>query len=445
MTSYDSYLPTNVKWLPKIPSHWKLKKLKFLGFLYNGLSGKSSKDFEMSAYSKPYIKFTNIYNNQYIKKEEFDYVKIYNNEVQNKVQKNDIFFLMSSENYEDLGKTSLIDFDTNELYLNSFCKGFRIKCLNTYPKYLNFLLHSTIYKSNISSKGNGFTRINLKIEHINNLFILNPTLNEQKAIASFLDKKCSNIENFISQKTKHITYLKELKTAIINECVTKGLDKTATCKESGIEWLGTIPSHWEVKKLQYLGTLQNGINIGAEYFGKGNPFVSYCDVYNNFSLPNTIKGLVASNEIEKKLYSVEKEDVFFTRTSETIEEIGLSSVCFETIKNATFAGFLIRFRPKKNILHKNFSKYYFRSKMLRGFFVKEMNLVTRASLSQELLKSLPVVLPPLKEQKQIAIHIEQKLDTINKLIEKTTKEIDFVKEYKTSLIDEVVSGKRKVS
>lgn len=90
----------------------------------------------------------------------------------------------------------------------------------------------------------------------------------------------------------------------------------------------------------------------------------------------------ADLESDRINYSVEEGDVFFTRTSETVEEIGFSSTCFNTIPNAVFAGFLIRFRPFTNLLNKNFSKYYFRCELHRRFFVNEMNIVTRASLSQ---------------------------------------------------------------
>jgi type I restriction enzyme S subunit len=138
---------------------------------------------------------------------------------------------------------------------------------------------------------------------------------------------------------------------------------------------------------------------------------------------------------------VKEGDVFFTRTSETIDEIGLSSTCFKTIKNAVFAGFLIRFRPHENLLFNGFSRYYFRSLIPRIHFVKEMNLVTRASLSQELLKSLPVCLPGLKEQKEIATYLDSKVGQIDSSIDLIEKTIEKISEYRKSIIYEAVTGK----
>ncbi|EAI4316591.1 restriction endonuclease subunit S [Campylobacter coli] len=282
---------------------------------------------------------------------------------------------------------------------------------------------------------------NLRYEDFQNIKIPLPPLKEQEQIANFLDEKCEQIANFIEKKEKLISLLKEQKQALINETIAKGLDKNVNFKDSGIEWLGEIPQHWEIVKLKYLGNFQNGISINSEAFGAGYPFVSYGDVYNNISIPFNVKGLVNSTEIDRKVYSVKQGDIFFTRTSETIDEIGISSVCLKTIENAVFAGFLIRFRAYKKILDNNFAKFYFRRNLNQYFFAKENGLVTRASLGQELLGKLPVIIPPLKEQEQIAKFLDEKCEKIDLLIEKTKKQIKLIKEYKTTLINQAVCGR----
>ncbi|EAK0804900.1 restriction endonuclease subunit S [Campylobacter lari] len=281
----------------------------------------------------------------------------------------------------------------------------------------------------------------ITISQVNDNPILYPPLKEQEQIANFLDKKCEQIKNFIEKKEKLINLLKEQKQALINETITKGLDKNVNFKDSGIEWLGEIPQHWEIRKLKYLGNFQNGISINSEAFGAGYPFVSYGDVYNNISIPSNVKGLINSTIIDRKIYSVKKGDIFFTRTSETIDEIGISSVCLKTIENAVFAGFLIRFRADKKVLDSNFAKFHFRRNLNQYFFAKENGLVTRASLGQELLGKLPVIIPPLKEQKQIAYFLDEKCKKIDLLIEKTEKQIKLIKEYKTTLINQAVCGR----
>lgn len=215
-------------------------------------------------------------------------------------------------------------------------------------------------------------------------------------------------------------------------------------KDSGVEWLGEIPKEWDIKRLRFLGKLQNGISKSSDSFGYGYPFVSYSNVYRNIELPHIVEGLVNSTEEERKIYSVEEGDVFFTRTSETVEEIGFASTCMKTIDNSTFAGFLIRFRPNDKRLYKGFSKYYFRCDLNRKYFVKEMNLVTRASLSQNLLNNLSVVLPKYEEQVEIYNALELKVSYINLSINKLKYQIEKLKEAKQSLISEAVTGKIEI-
>lgn len=294
-------------------------------------------------------------------------------------------------------------------------------------------------------KGVSFdNRWTLNHETLMNFPIVAPNYETQHRIADFLDDKCGKIDCYIEKQQQIIEKLKEYKQAVITEAVTKGLNHDVPMKDSGIEWIGEIPDHWEIRRLRYLGTCVNGISKGGEFFGSGYPFVSYSDVYKNMVLPTEVSGLVEATESEREWYSVKEGDVFFTRTSETIEEVAFTSTCMKTINNATFAGFLIRFRPTTDLLTKEFSKYYFRSSKHRLFFVKEMNLVTRASLSQELLKRLPVLLPSTEEQKKIAEFLDKKCSELDLAISRKQSIIEKLNEYKKSLIYEAVTGKLEV-
>ena len=284
----------------------------------------------------------------------------------------------------------------------------------------------------------------ITVSQVQNNKVPLPPLSEQQAIADYLDETCSKIDEIIAKAKASIDEYKELKQSVIFEAVTKGLDKNVEMKDSGYDFIGCIPSEWEMCKVRHLGTAQNGISIGGNAFGSGHPFVSYGDVYKNYSLPKVVDKLVQSSEEDRKRYSVEKGDWFFTRTSETIEEVGFSCVCEETIPDAVFAGFLIRVRPFNNRIYTGFAKYYFRSNHLRTFFVKEMNLVTRASLTQGLLKDAPVVVPPYDEQIEIANYLENKCEIIDGVIKDKESTINDLEAYKKSLIYEVVTGKRRV-
>lgn len=310
-------------------------------------------------------------------------------------------------------------------------------------KYYNYYVRSSAFSWELRVRSKGIWRSRYQLLDVNffDSPMICPPKEEQNQIVRYLDSKLAKINKFIRNKKRLIELLKEQKQAVINQAVTKGLDPDAKMKPSGVDWLGDVPERWKISKLGYLGRLQNGISETSSFFGKGSPFISYGDVYNNECLPQNIIGMANSNKKQQETYSIKSGDVLFTRTSETIEEVGLASTCLKTIDEAVFSGFLIRFRPYNNILDINYSKYYFRSHVVRNSLVNDMNVVTRASLSQTILRNVIVILPPKIEQKSIHQYLEEKIGRIEKTIDRIRKEIDLITEYRISLISAVVTGK----
>jgi len=213
-----------------VNANWKRYRLKDLGFLYSGLSGKAGDDFNQdeNPNNKGFIPFTNIANNTYLKANHLGTVVVYENEKQNKVRKGDLFFLMSSEGYEDVGKTAALAKNIKDTYLNSFCKGYRVTKKFCEPYFLNYLLLSDNYRKSLITEGKGFTRINLKMEKVTDFFVyLPPTKEEQTAIANYLDEKTQKIDAIVSNIGKQIETLKELRKTLINDVVTGKIKVTA--------------------------------------------------------------------------------------------------------------------------------------------------------------------------------------------------------------------------
>lgn len=361
------------------------------------------------------------------------------------LQKNDILIEKSGGGEKTpVGRTVLFDKEYPALFANFMD---RLRCsdfiLPQYLQYVFVIFYKNRYTQNYIKQTTGIQNLDLS-SMLADEFVPVPNLNEQKLIVCYLESKCSKIDNLLSKTRSSIEEYKKLKQAVITQSVTKGVRGEREMKDSGIDYIGQIPAKWVLGKLRNVGDTQNGISKSSEFFGKGFPFVSYSDVYKNYSLPFAVSGLVESTPEEQERYSVKEGDIFFTRTSETIEEVGFSCVCEKDIPNATFAGFLIRVRPFSDKLHTPYAKYYFRSTHLRFYLVKEMNLVTRASLGQSLLKSMPVLLPPLEEQKEIADYLDAKCAEIDKLIAKKEQLVKELESYKKSLIYEIVTGKREV-
>ncbi|WP_026367576.1 restriction endonuclease subunit S [Bacteroides sp. 14(A)] len=421
MKKYDIYKNSGIEWIGEIPEHWRVNTI---GRAFNLGRGRVISAVEISENIGEYPVYSSQTENLGImgKIDSYDFDGEYVTWTTDGANAGTVFYREGKFNCTNVCGT-LQQKNTNEVNL----------------KYVPYFL-------NIGSKY--YVRLDINPKLMNNMmakipFII-PPKEEQNIIAEYLDYKTSEIDSLINQNEKLISLFQEEKQAVINQAVTKGINPNVELKYSEIDWLGDIPTHWDIKRLRYLGNCQNGISQGADYFGSGYPFVNYGDIYKNIALPETVTGLANSTDSDREIYSVKKGDVFFTRTSETIEEIGFASTCLKTIEDAVFSGFVIRFRPTDDRLVDEFAKYYFKAQVHRKFFVKEMNLVTRASLSQELLKKLPVLLPPKEEQIEIADYLDGYISNINLKIDKTKRIIELLKEYKTALISEVVTGKIKV-
>ena len=309
------------------------------------------------------------------------------------------------------------------------------------PRFLHyfFRLPETCGYFKAYSTGIINSRLRLYPQNFLQLYSFIPPREEQDQIVRFLDWQTSQINKLIHGYQKQIKLLEEQLYSIISITVTKGINKKHF-KNSNLDWMGNIPSDWKLIRIKNNYTLQNGISESGDFFSEGFPFVNYSDVYKNRILPDKVTGVANSTQQQRNLYSVKEGDIFFTRTSETIDEVGFASVCLKDMNDTIYSGFLIRARPKNDMILTKFASYYLRGQHVRNFFTKEMNLVTRASLGQNLLKSLYIAVPPKEEQVQIIDYLEKTEEKNKKTIQDIQHQIDLLREYRTRLISDVVTG-----
>lgn len=453
---YSSYKDSGVEWLGEIPSHWEIKKMKFLGSIYPGLSGKKGDDFskEFKEDFKPFIPFTNICNNLKIDTNQYQYVHVAEFEVQNKVQKNDILFLMSSETLEDIGKCSLYDGVTKEIYLNSFCKGFRFNSNNLSTYFVNYLLQGQIYRNYFSLVGRGFTRINLKQEYINDAPIVLPSLQEQTAIANFLDNKTSKIDTAIAQKEQMIALLKERKQIVIQNAVTGKWSMvdgkwTETPKEkmkdSGVEWIGEIPEGWEVVSVKH--TLEIPITDGPhttpQLLEDGYPFISAEAIKDGKIDFSKKRGFISEKDhkIFCQKYKPKRGDIYMVKSGATTGNIAM----VETDMEFSIWSPLAVFRTKEKVLSRFFLYNFLESYSFRKGVELKWSFGTQQNIGMGVLSDLPITFGNIKEQGQIVNYIKVQSTKIERAISLKQSQIEKLKEYKATLIDGAVTGKIRVS
>jgi len=205
--------------------------------------------------------------------------------------------------------------------------------------------------------------------------------------------------------------------------------------------LGKIPSDWEVLTIGKLFEFKNGLNKEKQAFGRGTPIVNYVDVYScNYIDTKNLKGRVELTPNEISRYEVKKGDVFFTRTSETIDEIGLSSVVIDEPIDTVFSGFILRARPKNDKLELLFKKYCFSTTQVRNEIIKKGTYTTRALTNGSFLSEIQMPVPPIEEQKKIA----KVLGIWDKTIEATQKLIIQKEQRKKWLMQQLLTGNKKL-
>ena len=183
-------------------------------------------------------------------------------------------------------------------------------------------------------------------------------------------------------------------------------------------------SNWQIVKLGELYSVHNGLSKGRQFFGTGYPFLTFSNVFNNWFLPNELDSLVQTTDKEREACSIKYGDVFITRTSETMNELGMSSVALKDYPDATYNGFTKRLRPFTDKVLPNYIGYYLRSPKFRGKFMAFSSMTTRASLANDNLLNMEIELPPMDVQKKIATVLSR----YDSLIDNYQKQIKLLEE-----------------
>jgi type I restriction enzyme S subunit len=310
-----------------------------------------------------------------------------------------------------------------------------------------FFKASTQYLNSIST---GAIQSYLSRSEFSKLRIPKISLNEQTAIANYLDHKTALIDHLIAKKEQFIKLLEEERVAVINQAVTKGLDPNVPMKDSGVEWLGEIPEHWEVKKLKYIkSNIKNAFVDGP--FGsnlKTEHFVENGDVYVIDS------GLITSGvfHIKREMKTITNEHFETVLRSECKQNdiiiakiganFGMSGILPKLDKPSLVSGNTLKLTINEELYDLKLIHLQLLNLKTQG----EIDLLVKGSaqpaLSMGVMSDLPFVIPKtLDEQIKIRNYILNQHTRIDNLITKSNEEIELLKEYKTALISEVVTGK----
>jgi len=303
--------------------------------------------------------------------------------------------------------------------------------------YLYWILNSSVFLCFIDYNKTGSTVLHLYQDTFENFSFPIPPIQEQKRVCYYLDRKTTQIDDLISKKQKLIELLKEERAAIINQAVTKGLNPDAPMKDSGIEWLGKIPEGWEMEKVSHaFSTIGSGTTPLAgnpEYHNEGTtPWINTGDLNNGIlkTCNKKITNIAFNDYSALKIYPI--GSLIIAMYGATIGKVSILD--FTACTNQACC--VLSESKKWNV------KYVF-----YWFIANKEHIVSMSygggqpNISQEIIKSLRIPLPERDEQYAIITYLDHKTTKIDQTITKIEKQIELLKEFRTTLISEVVTGK----
>ena len=426
MKRYETYKDSGILWLDAIPSHWHEEKLKHISTCNDEVLSEDTPD-ELIIH--------------YVEISDVDSVSGINNHT-------DYTFANAPSRARRITRKNDVIISTVRTYLKAIATvkeddlivstGFAvIRPTKVNQKYLAYSLLNDDFLGEVISKSVGVSYPAINATDLIEIKIPVPPREEQETIAAFLDHKVGQIDATIAEKEQMLEDLKNYRSAIISEAVTKGLDKNVEMKDSGVEWIGMIPKHWNINKLKFFADISTGTTPSTdneEYWKEPteNWYTpsDFCE--ENVHLETSSRKVSTTAFQESACRVFKKDVVLVVGIGATLGKIGISSVECSANQQINAIEFYDNVYPL-------FGAYYLSS--LKEVMKSLASAATLAIMNQSVTGSIPFVCPTLDEQKEIADYLEKKTKSIGSLLNQIEVQIDELKSYKSALITEAVTGK----
>ncbi len=427
MKPYPKYRDSGVEWIGRIPEGWEVVRLKFVVKIRYGL-GQPPRQLDNGL---PMIRATNVARGKIV---ENDLMFVDPNDVPYDrdpiLKTNDIIVVRSGAYTAD---SAIIPdrFDGAVSGYDMVVRAHKISPhLLAYEFLSDFVRVRQLYLHRLRA-----AQPHLNAEELGDTLIMVPPVEEQLAIAACLDRKTAQIDELIAKKRRLIELLAEERTAVIDQAVTKGLDQSVKMKDSGVEWLGKVPEHWELRRIKYLTRILRGKfthrpRNDPRMYGGPYPFIQTGDIASANKYVSEYH-----QTLSHEGYEVSKEFPKGTLVMTIAANVGdVAILGFQACFPDSIVGFLPINGVELNYLH-----YLFNG--MRMEFLRTAPMNTQLNLNIDRIGSLVTILPPSKEQTAIANYLDHRTAQIDQTISKTEEQINLLQEYRTALISEVVTGK----
>ena len=429
--AYPSYRPSRVPWLGNVPEHWEVVQLGRSGVFFKGSGG--TKDDEVPD-GMPCVRYGDLYttHKSFISQTR-SYVPPAKARAYTPINRGDVLFPTSGETIEEIGKSAV-----NLMHTQVLCGGDLIIFRPTIPmepKFAGYALDCPAAQAQKSLMGRGITIMHIYSGQLKYLWFPLPPLPEQRAIVRYLDYVDRRIRRYVAAKRKLIALLEEEKQAVVNQAVTRGLDPNVRLKPSGVEWLGDVPEHWEVRRSKRL------FSPRQELARPNDIQLSATQAY----------GVIPQDEYERKIgRRIVKISLHLDKRRHVeVDDFVISMRSFQGGLERAWATGCIRssyivLRPTAEVDVELFS-YVFKSQAYIEALQSTANFIRDGQdLNFNNFCAVDLPFPPAGEQRSIAMALGEATADLATAISRARRQVELVEEYRTGLIADVVTGKLDV-
>jgi type I restriction enzyme, S subunit len=411
---YPRYKPSGVAWLGRVPEHWQPRRLKSAARCWVSNVDKVPADDELPV---RLCNYTDVYYNERIKP---DMGLMETTATADEIQRfglnvGDVIITKDSEEWSDIAVPSLVAETADDLVCGYHLAISRPNADALVGEYLLRAFQSCAVNQQFQIAASGVTRYGLPKSAVGDAVLPFPPVDEQRAIADFLDRETARLDMLVGKKLELIEKLKEKRTAIISHTVTRGLNRNVKFKPSGIEWLGKIPQHWNIIKFGHLARLRSGENITSEELEDTGDFPVFGG--------NGIRGYSSR-------FTHDGTFVLIGRQGALCGNINYASGRFWASEHAVV---VIPSRPVATT---------WLGELLRAMNLNQYSVsAAQPGLAVDTVSALPIPVPPEPEQREIADYLDNETAKLDRMTEKVEAAIEKLREYRTALITAAVTGK----
>ena len=450
--SYLRYRNSGVEWLGEVPEHWEVKRLEHVAFYRTSSIDKKIEEDELPV---RLCNYTDVYYGDRIRVSEGEFMNATasTSEVQRfRLLVGDILVTKDSEDWRDIAVPAIVD-ETADDFVCGYHLGIIRSGPGIHPLFLYRTLQSVAVNRQLQVSASGVTRYGLPNAAVGDVVLPLPPIDEQRAIGAFLDRETERIDSLAEKMRLLIERLGEYRTALITRTVTRGLppeaarlagvDPSPRLKTSGVVWLGKVPEHWEVKRLEHVAFYRtSSIDKKTEEDELPVRLCNYTDVYYGdrirVSEGEFMNATASTSEVQR--FRLLVGDILVTKDSEDWRDIAVPAIVDETADDFVCGYHLGIIRSGPGI-HPLFLYRTLQSVAVNRQLQVSASGVTRYGLPNAAVGDVVLPLPPIDEQRAIGAFLDRETERIDSLAAKMRLLIERISEYRTALITAAVTGK----